>query len=108
MIVLKIIITPIIIILLSQVWSEFKNSRLGILWFLFWGGAWTSVGLIVYFPQLTTELAHLIGVTRGVDAIIYLSIVTLFYLIFRLYLKIAHLNRRVTELVRDDALKDNG
>ena len=105
--ILQLVVVPFIIILLVQVWSEFKNSRLGLFWFFFWLAIWSGVGIIVFFPQVTVLLAKVLGIQRGVDSIIYLSVVTTFYLIFRLYLKISRLNQRISKLVQEDALKKN-
>ncbi|OQX51229.1 hypothetical protein B5M47_01590 [candidate division CPR3 bacterium 4484_211] len=105
MIILKLLITPLVVLLLAQVWSEFKSSRLGLFWFFFWFIAWLTVEVILFFPQVTTFLAKILGVERGIDSIIYLSIVALFYLTFRIYLKIENLNRKISKLAQKDALK---
>lgn len=106
MLILKLLITPVITLLLLQVWTEFKKSRLGFLWGFFWLIAWTSVGVILFYPKLTSYLADLLGIGRGIDVIIYLSIVGLFYLVFRLYLKTEKLNQKIAKLAQKEALQE--
>jgi hypothetical protein len=74
---------------------------------LFWVSLWVLGLLAVWFPQATTRAAHLIGVGRGVDAIFYLSIALLSYLIFRLYLALDRQERAITRLVSELALRDS-
>jgi hypothetical protein len=61
--------------------------------------------LAVLFPDLTSSVARLVGVGRGVDLCLYLfSLATMFSLVM-LYTKIARLERLNTELVRSIALQ---
>jgi hypothetical protein len=56
--------------------------------------------LAVIFPDMTSSVAHFVGVGRGVDLCLYLfSLATMFSLVL-LYTKIARLERLNTELVR--------
>jgi hypothetical protein len=60
--------------------------------------------LAVLFPDMTSTVAHLVGVGRGVDLCLYLfSLATMFSLVM-LYTKIARLERLNTELVRSIAI----
>lgn len=78
-------------------------TRLGaIVWSVLWG----AVGLVALFPGLASWLARTIGVGRGADAVLYLSVVTLFWLVFRLALRQRQQERELTRLVRALALKE--
>ena len=74
---------------------------------LLWLILWTLGGFAVAFPGQSTRLARFIGVGRGADLITYVSVVTLFYILFRLVVRIERLNRDITELVRAQALHDH-
>ena len=67
---------------------------------------WIIVGLVVWLPQTTEMVARFVGVGRGVDVAIYISIPALFYLVFRLFVRIEDLERDITTLVRKLDLKD--
>lgn len=78
------------------------SSKEGMVWSLMW-----LVGIIiVLLPNLTTKAAKLFGVGRGVDFIFYTSISVMFLLIFKLFIKHEHLERKLTELIRREALRD--
>ncbi len=63
------------------------------------GGAY-----LVWQPEHANALAHLLGVGRGADLLLYLWIVITLSVMLLLYLKIVELNRMLTELARRLAL----
>ncbi len=73
---------------------------------IFWIGFWFVVGIIILLPDVTSYLAELVGVGRGADLIVYLSIVLIFYIIFRMTIKIEKIERNITKVVRTVAMKD--
>ena len=62
--------------------------------------------VLVVFPDLSMRLATLFGVTRGVDLVLYLSIVALGFLWLHQAAKVQDLERKVASLVRELALQD--
>lgn len=70
-----------------------------------WSALWIAIGIFVWWPNVSDIIAHKIGVGRGVDALVYISIVGLFYGMFRLYVKMEFMEHEVTSLVRAMALK---
>jgi hypothetical protein len=87
-----------------RVWQKIKAKSLGRRWGAFWLVFWLGVGIVVALPWTTSLLAARLGVTRGVDLVIYVSVIVLFYLVFRLTLKIEKLEGNITKLVREIAL----
>jgi hypothetical protein len=59
---------------------------------------------LVLFPALSVRLAKLLGVTRGVDLVIYLSLVGVGFLWLQLATRMRALEGQLTELVRRIAL----
>ncbi len=90
---------------LSRVVLQFKSHRMKNTEFGFWAVLFTTSIFVVAFPNETTKLAKLLGIGRGVDLAVYASIVTLFYLVFRIYIYIEDLRHDMTELVRKIALE---
>ena len=92
---------------LSRVYLRGKEKvipqKLAIFWILIW--IFAIVGILL--PTTTTKLASFFGVGRGVDVIVYLALVLLFYLTFRLYVIIEDLRHEITDLVREIALQNN-
>ena len=87
---------------------QFRQGRLSLAWLLIWLLLWTGSAIVVLLPWTTTLVANLVGVGRGSDFIIYLSIVGLAYLVFRLFVKIEDVEREITRLVRTLALEKAG
>jgi hypothetical protein len=84
--------------------QKVKARGLGSRWGIFWLAFWLVVGTVVALPWTTSLLATRLGVTRGVDLVIYVSVIALFYLVFRLTLKIEKLEANITRLVREVAI----
>lgn len=86
---------------------QFKAGRVPPAWLAFWGACWIALAVVAFIPQTTDIAARLFGVGRGVDLAVYVSIVLLFALSFKLLMKIEDLERELTRLVRALALKDS-
>ncbi len=91
---------------LSRVILQLKRRNININEGLFWIFVWSFVIILLIYPEFFKYIADILGVGRGVDAIIYISIVVLFYLIYRIYAKIDQLERQITYLVREIAIRD--
>jgi len=83
---------------------EGSASRRGV---IFWLIFWLIADVAVIWPNSTTVLANAFGIGRGSDLVIYSSLALLFFLIFKLHIKIESINRDVTKVVRDRALRDH-
>ncbi len=106
MTLIQILIIVSALFALTRAVFQFKKGSLTIAWLLFWIIFWMAAGIVALLPQTTDTLARLVGVGRGADAVIYLSLMTLFYLVFRTYVKIEKTEREITRLVRKLALDD--
>ncbi len=86
-----------------------KNIRLNILSFfdiviLILIDAILSFFLI--FPDFLSLFARLVGIGRGVDLFMYISIFVLFYFIFRLYYKNEKLREDISKLNRELTIRE--
>jgi small membrane protein len=82
-----------------------KDNKISIVELFFWLSVWAGLTFVIFFPNITSLIANMVGIGRGIDFIIYISIATLFYLIFRLYVKIEDTQRQITLLVRQFAIE---
>lgn len=64
---------------------------------------WSMVLVLIWFPEIMGWLGEITGVGRGVDVLIYLSIIFLFYYVLRQNSKIDKLEKDITKLVREIA-----
>lgn len=89
---------------ISRVILQIRKNTMTIESALFWIFIWLAVILLVVFPSTLGHLANITGVGRGVDVIIYLSIIVLFYMVYRNYIKMENMEREITKLVREIAI----
>jgi hypothetical protein len=104
--IIQILIVLFVIFAISRTIRQFRSGALTLLWLMVWALLWVAVGAITLTPQTTDVIASKLGVGRGVDVVIYLSLIALFYLVFRLFTKIEDVEREITRLVRKLALED--
>ena len=71
--------------------------------FFFWLALWAILIVVSLLPAISVFFANLFGVNRGVDLFVYASIILLFYLLFRLYVRCDNLSEQITLLVREIA-----
>ncbi len=84
---------------------QFKKKSIGGGEFFGWLAIWIIAIIIVAYPKLTSFLANYVGVGRGVDLVIYISIIVIFYLFFRLLMRIERMEKDITKITRAIAIK---
>jgi len=84
---------------------NFHKRKLSPKGFLFWIIVWVAVGIIAFVPGIINLLSKPVGVGRGVDFLVYISIIVLFYLVFKAFVKIESVEQDITELVRKISLE---
>lgn len=104
--IIKIAIILAVLFIVSRIILRFKDGLVSIWGLIAWLLLWTAVIVATIVPWTTERLANLIGVGRGVDAIIYISIIILFYGVFRLSVKLENIEYEITQIVRKNALRD--
>ena len=78
------------------------HSRELVVWLVFWG----LVSFAVATPKLTDVAANLLGVSRGADLLVYISVLVLFYVVFRISIKLEKIDKALTKVVRKEALEE--
>lgn len=80
-----------------------KNSIITtVLWALFW----IVVAIFSLFPNLSNQFAKLVGITRGLDFIIILVFIILFYTVLRLYFIVDKLQNDLNTVVKQVAIEN--
>lgn len=109
--IIKYLILAFILFVLWRTVLRFKakditGRELGI-WIIFW----LVVSGATLVPQQTDVVAQFLGVERGADLLVYLSIIVLFFVVFKIIVKLEKIDRDVTKVVRKIAIngdeKDN-
>lgn len=76
--------------------------RLGALWMT----VWLAAAVAIADPDILVRLAHLLGIGRGADLALYLSIVFMLVAFFLVYLRFKRVDEQLTILVRQLAIRD--
>lgn len=100
MILTQTLITGFVIFAASRVVLRFHEGKLSRVALFGWTLVWLAVAVFAWFPQSATSFANALGIGRGTDLVIYISLAAIFYLIFRIYVKFEDLERQITDLVR--------
>ena len=90
----------------SRAYLRFQGGSIHFGGLIFWFTIWGAALIAIFLPEQTTELARRMGIGRGADVVIYVSIALLFYLVFRLHVYLEDLRRQVSSLIREVALKE--
>jgi len=85
---------------ISRSYLRYKHSSESLAEFLLWIGIWTSLIVVVIYPEITALPADLFGIERGVDFLIYIATIFLIYSIYRVYAKIEKVEQDITKLTR--------
>ncbi|MBU0535332.1 MAG: DUF2304 family protein [Nanoarchaeota archaeon] len=103
--IFQIIVLVFVIFAFSRVIFRFKDKQISILELLFWSALWISAGVILFVPQITNPIARILNIGRGIDVAVYLGIILLFYLVFRLYVKFDTMSQDLTKVVREISIR---
>lgn len=82
----------------SRAVLRFHDRVIGYGEFFFWACIWTAVLVIIFNPSIADMTADIFGLQRGTDAMFFIAVVLLFYLIFRMYVKLDIVDRNLTRL----------
>ncbi len=93
---------------LSRVVLRLKDGKITWPEFSFWTVLWIAVIVVAVNPDLTFIISDFLGIERGVDVAIYVSVIVLFYMMFRMLVKMEMLEQEITKSVRHDAISKGG
>ncbi|OGF23691.1 hypothetical protein A3H66_03285 [Candidatus Falkowbacteria bacterium RIFCSPLOWO2_02_FULL_45_21] len=88
------------------VWQKRKNF-IGFNEFMFWLFFWLAAAVLIASLRFIDRLVSGLGFSgSGIEVLLYLSVAILFYLLFRLRLKLEKIEKDITKIVKHIALKD--
>ncbi len=105
--IIQIFILVFVVFVWWRLYRRWQKDELNIHEFIEWFLFWLVVAVLAILPDTTSYLANLLGVGRGVDLIIYLALLVIFYLLFKIFVKLKKDERDITKIVRSLSLKDD-
>ena len=106
MLLIQYILILAIVLILSQTLNKFRAKNISLREFLFWVIFWLLVAAAILMPKATVFLANYLGVGRGADLVVYASLIFVFYMIFRLFVRQQKIERDISKIVEEVAKKD--
>ncbi len=103
---IQLFILAIVAIVGWRLYGRLRAGELTVTSFIEWLALWLGIGVVTVVPEVASYLASLVGVGRGVDLVTYLALLLLFYLIFKVFVRLEHFDRSLTTIVRALALRD--
>lgn len=98
--VIKIVISLFVAFALSRAIIRYREKSFGMFALIFWTLIWCVIAFFVWKPASSDAIARILGVGRGVEALLAVAVVILFYGVFRLYVKLEFIEHELTVLVR--------
>ncbi len=90
----------------SRAFLRYKDKKVSARSLFLWSVVWVSIIVVALYPELISSAANFLGIGRGMDVLIYVSIIVIFYLMFRLYVMMDAQNQEITSLVREIAINN--
>jgi len=81
-----------------------KDGLLGPKGIVFWILFWLVAVVAVLWPNSTVIVANAFGIGRGTDFVLYIAMAVLFYLVFKLHIKLESVGKDITKVVRKETL----
>ena len=102
----QIILSAIVFFILIKTFKSYRKKQMSSSFSIVWCLFWCAVLFVIYYPGFLSGIASMLGIGRGVDFALYVSIISLFYLIYIINLKVEKLNRDLTKIIRKIAIEN--
>jgi small membrane protein len=95
-------------ITIAKSYVDFRSRLESLQMFLFWTLTWTLIIIVALFPTLVDLLLNAFGPERaGLGTFFGMAIVFLFFVVYRIYVKIERMEKKLTRTIQELALRDD-
>lgn len=98
--VFQIVVLPIVAILFVERAAAVARGRIPRRVAVFWMLLWLAAGIAVTWPDLTTKIANVFGIGKGINLVVYFSVLFMFIGFYNMYVRLRRLDANITLLVR--------
>ncbi|MCU0679920.1 MAG: DUF2304 domain-containing protein [Planctomycetes bacterium] len=96
----------VIIFFFTRILNQKRKKKISNNEFWLWTFFWAIASLAIIFIKQIDQLAKMAGFSSsGINLLLYLAVMALFYLVFKLRLKMARQDQEITNIVRNIAIK---
>ena len=94
-------------IAISKSYVDFRGKVESLQMFVFWIATWTAIVIVALFPSLINDLIVSFGGGRtGLGTFFGMGLVFLFFIVYRIYVKIERIEQKLTKTIQEFALQD--
>jgi hypothetical protein len=105
--IFQLIITLLAALVWLKILSRMVSGQLRLARAWWWLVGWLVVVVVFWWPGLTSWLALKLGIGRGVDLVMYIAILILFYLLFKIYVRLDNQQQEIGKIVSHLAIKES-
>ncbi len=102
---IQILLIVFVLFALSRVYLRFKEGTIKKFEVLFWTIVWVFAIFAIITPTSLGYVSTFLGIGRPADLILYVAVILLFYLNFRLYVIMDEMQQTITKVVRETAIQ---
>jgi hypothetical protein len=94
-------------IVISKSYVDFRAKAESLKIFIFWTITWTTIVLVALFPSIVDVLISSFGGGRtGLGTFLGMGLVFLFFIVYRLYVKVGRIEQNLAKTIQELALRD--
>jgi len=103
---IQLIIVIFTLFVASRMVKKIRKQEITLREFILWMAFWLVVAIAALLPKTADIVANFFGVERGSNLAVYISIITIFYLLFNIMVKLQEIEKNMTKIVRNAAIKE--
>ena len=93
-------------IAISKSYVDFRARVESVQMFMFWIVTWATIVIVAVFPRTVDYLIALGSGRTGLGTFFGMSLVFLFFVVYRMYVKLERIEQNLTKTIQELALKD--
>ena len=107
MIIIIILVLLMVVLIIFRTSWNFKKGRITVIQFLGWLTFWLLVAAnAIIRPVPVVYIAEKLGASRATDLILYLTLMVIFYIFFRMSIHLRKIDESITMIVRNIAITE--
>jgi len=96
------------VIVFARSYVDFRSRTESLQVFLFWTVTWAMIVVVALFPSIIEYTIRFAGGERaGLGTFFGMVIVFLFFIVYRMYVKIEQIEQKLTRTIQEFALRDD-
>ncbi len=86
--------------IIARTYGQYKKESISRYWLLAFSTMWVIIAGAAMIPRAMDSVAQFLGVERAADLFVYVTVLLLLYVVYRLMVRTQKMHEEITELVR--------